>query len=81
MNDYRVDARHLQKDNVSHDRTYQVRAVHCGSTDLNKKCFSPEALQVGQGFNQSCGFFFGIHRNEAFCREALLLRGDNPSGE
>ncbi len=64
MDEDGIDAGHLEEDDVAHEGAQQVGIVHGGSPDLDEERLPPEALQVGQGFNQDGGFVFGGQRRE-----------------
>ena len=64
VNEDGIDPGYLKEDDVAHERAHQVGIVHGGPPDLDEERFSPEALQVGQGFDQGGGFVFGGQREE-----------------
>ena len=61
MHDDRLDAGHFEKNDIAHDLPDEVRIVHGGPAHLDKKGFSPEALEIGEGFGEDAGFFGGSH--------------------
>jgi len=61
MHDDRLDAGHFEKNDIAHDLADEVRIVHGGPTHFDEKGFSPEALEVGEGFGEDAGFFGGSH--------------------